>query len=236
MNKPHAFLLAAALSGAAVFAQPAPAGQAAPAPADRADLGYALGIAIGTNLREVGVGVAVPFDYDAFLLAVRAVVEGGAVRMTPAEADKLIQGALASVKASKGKANAEAGRTFLEANGRKAGVSTTSSGLQYEVLRKGSGAKPSAADSVKIHYVGTLADGTKFDSSLDRGQPAVLSVGQVIPGFSEGLQLMSVGSKYRLVLPPELAYGAESMGSAIGPNSVLVFEVELLGIEAAKKK
>jgi FKBP-type peptidyl-prolyl cis-trans isomerase len=128
-------------------------------------------------------------------------------------------------EANKGKSAA-----FLATNAKKAGVSSTPSGLQYEVLTQGSGAKPKSSDVVKVHYQGTLIDGTVFDSSIQRGEPAVFQLDQVIPGWTEALQLMPVGSKYRLTLPPELAYGEQGAGP-IPANSVLVFEVELLSIE-----
>lgn len=119
---------------------------------------------------------------------------------------------------------------FLAANSKKAGVTTTASGLQYEVLTQGNGPTPKASDMVKVHYHGTLADGSVFDSSVQRGEPATFQLDQVIPGWTEGLQLMKTGSKFRLTLPPELAYGEQGVGP-IGANAVLVFEVELLGIE-----
>lgn len=119
---------------------------------------------------------------------------------------------------------------YLAENGKKAGVTTTASGLQYEVLTQGNGPTPKASDMVKVHYHGTLTDGSVFDSSVQRGEPATFQLDQVIPGWTEGLQLMKTGSKFRLTLPPELAYGEQGVGP-IGANAVLVFEVELLGIE-----
>ena len=122
------------------------------------------------------------------------------------------------------------GVAYLAENARKEGVVTTESGLQYEVLTKGSGASPTAEDSVTVHYTGTLIDGTVFDSSVDRGEPATFGVTQVIAGWTEALQLMSVGDKLRLVIPPNLAYGVRGNGPSIGPNSTLIFEVELIKI------
>lgn len=119
---------------------------------------------------------------------------------------------------------------YLASNGKKAGVTTTASGLQYEVLKQGTGAMPKPTDMVKVHYHGTLIDGSVFDSSVDRGEPAVFQLDQVIPGWTEGLQLMKTGGKYRFTLPPELAYGEQGAGP-IAANAVLVFDVELLGIE-----
>lgn len=127
--------------------------------------------------------------------------------------------------------NLESGRAFLEENKKKENVVTLDSGLQYEILTKGTGAIPKATDSVKCHYHGTLLDGTVFDSSVQRGQPAVFGVNQVIKGWVEALQLMPVGSKWKLYIPSELAYGEQGAGGSIEPNTALIFEVELLGIE-----
>lgn len=137
---------------------------------------------------------------------------------------------LMNMKLEKAAANLKAGEDFLEQNKKREGVITTASGLQYEVLHEGSGAKPKATDKVKCHYHGTLTDGTIFDSSVQRGQPAAFPLNMVIKGWTEALQLMSVGSKYRLFLHPSLAYGERQTGSVIGPNSTLIFDVELLGI------
>jgi FKBP-type peptidyl-prolyl cis-trans isomerase FklB len=137
---------------------------------------------------------------------------------------------LNSAKEEKFAANLKAGEDFLTQNKEKAGVVTTASGLQYEVLTEGNGPKPKATDQVKCHYHGTLIDGTIFDSSVQRGQPATFPLNMVIKGWTEALQLMSVGSKYRLFLHPSLAYGERQTGAVIGPNSTLIFDVELLGI------
>lgn len=137
---------------------------------------------------------------------------------------------LTNMKSEKAVANLKTGEDFLEQNKKKEAVITTASGLQYEVLKEGSGPKPKATDKVKCHYHGTLIDGTIFDSSVQRGQPASFPLNMVIKGWTEALQLMSVGSKYRLFLHPSLAYGERQTGSVIGPNSTLIFDVELLGI------
>lgn len=137
---------------------------------------------------------------------------------------------LNNMKSEKAAANLKAGEDFLQQNKNKPGVETTPSGLQYEVLKEGSGAKPTATDKVKCHYHGTLIDGTIFDSSVQRGQPATFPLNMVIKDWTEALQLMSVGSKYRLFLHPSLAYGNRQTGSVIGPNSTLIFDVELLDI------
>lgn len=131
---------------------------------------------------------------------------------------------------NEGAENLELGNAFLENNAQKDGVVVTESGLQYRVLQEGSGRKPSSGDRVTVHYRGSLIDGTQFDSSYDRGEPATFGVTQVIAGWTEGLQLMSVGSKYELTIPADLAYGPQGRPGAIPPNAVLVFEVELLGI------
>ena len=137
---------------------------------------------------------------------------------------------LNGAKQEKLQANLKAGEEFLAQNKTRAGVHTTASGLQYEVLTEGNGPKPKATDKVKCHYHGTLTDGTIFDSSVQRGQPATFPLNMVISGWTEALQLMSVGSKYRLFLHPTLAYGERQTGAVIGPNSTLIFDVELLGI------
>lgn len=140
-------------------------------------------------------------------------------------ADKLFR-----MKNEKATANLEAGKVFLEANGQKNGVVSLPSGLQFEVITEGAGIKPLAKNKVTCHYHGTLIDGTVFDSSVKRGQPATFPLNMVIKGWTEGLQLMSVGSKWRFFIPPQLAYGDRQTGSDIGPNSTLVFEVELLDV------
>lgn len=130
-----------------------------------------------------------------------------------------------------GEKNKKEGEAFLAQNGQKEGVITTESGLQYEVLQEGSGPKPTKDDQVKINYKGTLIDGKTFDSSYDRGEPVVFPVGGLIPGFTEALELMSVGSKYRVVIPSDLAYGEQGAGQDVGPNATLIFEIELLEIQ-----
>jgi len=140
-------------------------------------------------------------------------------------ADKLFQ-----MKNEKATANLKAGQDFLDANKKKPGIISLPSGLQYEVITEGTGIKPLASNKVTCHYHGTLIDGTVFDSSVKRGQPATFPLNMVIKGWTEGLQLMSVGSKWRFFIPPQLAYGERQTGAHIGPNSTLVFEVELLGV------
>lgn len=148
------------------------------------------------------------------------------------QANEIIQGYVQELAASKYEVDKKAGEEFLAENAKKEGVSTTDSGLQYEVIAAGEGPKPSATDTVKVHYHGTLIDGTVFDSSISRGIPATFGVHQVIKGWTEALQLMPVGSKYRLYIPQDLAYGAHPHpGGAIKPFMALIFDVELIAIE-----
>ncbi|HXS35976.1 MAG TPA: FKBP-type peptidyl-prolyl cis-trans isomerase [Flavipsychrobacter sp.] len=140
-------------------------------------------------------------------------------------ADKLFK-----MKADKAEANLKAGEEFLKTNAQKSGVVSLPSGLQYEIITEGTGEKPSAMSKVTCHYEGKLIDGTIFDSSVKRGQPASFPLNMVIKGWTEGLQLMSVGSKWRFFIPSQLGYGDRQVGAHIGPNSTLIFEVELLGI------
>lgn len=137
---------------------------------------------------------------------------------------------LSQLKSEKAAQNLTAGQQFLEGNRKKEGVVELPSGLQYEIIKEGSGERPTATSKVTCHYHGTLIDGTVFDSSVKRGQPATFPLNMVISGWTEALQLMPVGSKWRLYLPPQLAYGDRQTGAHIGPNSTLIFEVELLGI------
>jgi FKBP-type peptidyl-prolyl cis-trans isomerase FklB len=139
--------------------------------------------------------------------------------------DKLFE-----MKNQKNEANLQAGQKFLDENGKRPGVVVLASGLQYEIITEGTGPKPAATDKVTCHYHGTLIDGTVFDSSVRRGQPATFPLNMVIKGWTEGLQLMTVGSKWRFFIPPQLAYGDRQVSAQIGPNSTLIFDVELLGI------
>ena len=147
------------------------------------------------------------------------------------EAQRLLQAYFKDLQAEKFEMNKQVGEEFLRINKEKRGVVTLPSGLQYEVLKTGDGQKPGPNDKVRCHYHGTLIDGRVFDSSIERGQPAVFGVSQVIRGWTEALQLMNVGSKWRLFIPSEMAYGAHGAGEAIEPNMTLIFDVELLGIE-----
>ena len=193
---------------------------------DNEKLSYALGISIGKNLKNQGIE---NISKEAFLRALTD-INSGAVKMTDQEASQCIQEEftkIAEVKAEKDKA---AGITYLEENAKKSGVVITESGLQYEILVEGNGPKPTTSDRVEVHYHGTLIDGTVFDSSVDRGEPTSFGVTQVISGWTEALQLMPTGSKWRLTIPQELGYGARGSRGAIPPYATLVFEVELLKI------
>ena len=163
-----------------------------------------------------------------FIQAIKG--DSAAMRMTPQEAQQYLQSYFVEAQAREAAAAKEEGEKFLAENKTKEGVITTESGLQYQVITEGTGVKPTAEDRVKVHYTGTLLDGTKFDSSVDRGEPAEFGVSQVIPGWTEGLQIMPAGSKYIFWIPSGLAYGERGAGQDIKPNSVLKFEVELLEV------
>ncbi|HPC72571.1 MAG TPA: FKBP-type peptidyl-prolyl cis-trans isomerase [Treponema sp.] len=200
---------------------------AAAKPASKADISYAVGMALGKSVKDTGIEL----DYNAFLQGFKDNMESKKLKLTDEQASSYIQEAITKAQEKKAADNKAKETKFLEDNGKKPGVKTTASGLQYEVISEGTGLKPQATDTVKVHYTGTLMDGTKFDSSIDRGEPAEFPLDQVIPGWTEGIQLMSVGSKYKLYIPSSLAYGESGAGGVIPPNSPLIFEVELLGIE-----
>lgn len=197
-------------------------------------LSYALGLSMGNNFKSSGIEA---INVQDFADGVAAVYDGLAPRMSYDEAKKVIQKYFAALEARQQEAaakmaevNAKAGQEFLAENGKRAEVKTTASGLQYEVLTEGTGAQPTAADQVEVHYTGKLIDGTVFDSSVERGVPATFGVTQVIPGWVEALQLMKAGSKWRLFIPSQLAYGPQGAGNIIGPNATLIFDVELLKV------
>lgn len=196
-------------------------------------LSYSLGLIMGQRLTQ-------DFDQlnvDVMAQAIKDLYAKGDLKMTEAEVKetmqafqqkKMLEQQEAQAKASE--ANLKAGQEFMAANGKKKGVVTTASGLQYQVLTKGNGAKPALTDQVKVHYEGKLLNGEVFDSSYQRGEPVTFGLNQVISGWQEGLQLMSVGSKWKIFIPSDLAYGPGGTGGPIGPNETLVFEVELLDI------
>lgn len=191
-------------------------------------LSYALGMSMASNLMNSGLK---QIDVESFVKAFTEIMSNTAPSMSPQEANQVIQSYFSKMQDEMLENNLKEGEAFLEENSKKESVVTLPSGLQYEVLQEGIGAKPKATDRVKCHYHGTLLNGQVFDSSVQRGQPAVFGVNQVIKGWVEALQLMSVGSKWRLYIPSELAYGAQGAGNSIEPNSTLIFDVELLGIE-----
>ncbi|MDD2933356.1 MAG: FKBP-type peptidyl-prolyl cis-trans isomerase [Methylotenera sp.] len=197
-------------------------------------LSYIVGENMAHQLKNDGLDL----DTDAIALAVSDVMAGNPSRLTDAEkrstveqVQKESQEKQMATQAEQSAKNQAEGAAYLAENAKKEGVVTTDSGLQYKSLLAGTGEKPSRNDKVKVHYRGTLIDGTVFDSSYDRGEPIVFPVTGVIAGWVEGLQLMQVGSKFEFAIPSQLAYGANGSGPAIGPDATLLFEVELLGIE-----
>lgn len=193
---------------------------------------YAIGILNGGGFRQNLTSLPEPVSVEALLAGFNESFreETDKFKMTPEEAQTYIQTYFDAVQERVANTNKEEGEAFLEGNKSKSGVITTDSGLQYQVITEGTGARPTENDRVKVHYTGTLLDGTVFDSSIERGEPAVFGVGQVIKGWTEGLQIMPVGSKYIFWIPSDLAYGERGTGGDIKPNSVLKFEVELLEI------
>ena len=195
---------------------------------------YALGIGIGHQLANMG---GQELNIDDFAQAVKDVLGGKELKIKSSEAQQIVQDFFAEQekkisqqRQEAGKAHKEAGEKYLAENAKKEGIVTLPSGLQYQVLKEGNGKKPSAKDSVKCHYEGFLIDGTVFDSSVQRGEPAVFGLQQVIAGWTEGLQLMQEGAKYRFFVPYRLAYGEGGAGSSIPPFAALIFDVELLQV------
>ncbi|MDR3127013.1 MAG: FKBP-type peptidyl-prolyl cis-trans isomerase [Tannerellaceae bacterium] len=188
---------------------------------------YALGLSIGNNFLHSGIK---ELNAEDFVSGVMDALHESKPAISYDEAKEIVNDFFAHLQEEQTDLNRKAGEEFLRINKHKAGVQELPGGLQYEVLRKGTGAMPVATDKVKCHYHGTLIDGTVFDSSVNRGEPAVFGVSQVIKGWVEALQQMTVGSKWRLFIPPHLAYGEQGAGKLIGPHATLVFEVELLDI------
>lgn len=195
---------------------------------------YALGVSMGYNFRASGID---KIDVQDFADAVGAIFYGQPAKMTAEEAKEEVQKYFQSLSerqqaesAKMAEVNAAAGDQFLAENGKRVEIKTTSSGLQYEVLEEGSGASPKPGDMVTVHYTGKLIDGTVFDSSEERGEPATFGVTQVIPGWVEALQLMKEGAKWRLFIPSALAYGPQGAGGLIGPNQTLIFDVQLIKV------
>lgn len=200
---------------------------------------YAIGLDVGKSLKGLGADI----DRAAFIEALNTQLDGAKPRLSAEEAGKAKQSFFqkrAAKQQAERKALAEKnkaeGEKFLAENAKKDGVKVTASGLQYEVLKMGDGAKPKATDKVKVNYEGKLLNGTVFDSSYKRGQPITFPLNSVIKGWTEGVQLMPVGSKFRFYIPSALAYGENGAGTTIAPNSTLIFDVELLGIEENKQE
>lgn len=191
-------------------------------------LSYALGLIIGNNLKGMNIEGLITGE---FTRAVEQVLNGDKLEMTEVQAQGLVQEFLREQQEAAGKAAREAGENFLAENAKREGVKVTETGLQYEVLTPALGIKPTPTDTVICHYEGRLIDGTVFDSSYRRGEPASFPLQGVIRGWTEGLQLMSIGSKFRFFIPFDLAYGAQGAGGSIPPYAALIFDVELIGIE-----
>ena len=197
-------------------------------------LSYALGLGIGQQLSQMGAN---DISAEDFAQAIKDVLQGHELKVSHREAQTIVQDyfqkqeqKLQAQRAEAGKAHKEAGEKYLAENAKKEGVITLPSGLQYQVLKEGNGKKPTAKDTVQCHYEGFLIDGTVFDSSVQRGEPAVFGLQQVIAGWTEGLQLMQEGAKYRFFIPYRLAYGEGGAGSSIPPYAALIFDVELIKV------
>ena len=188
---------------------------------------YSIGLGIGQNLKGMGTN---DLNVEDFAQAVKDVLTGATPTISHTEARQIVNEYFEQLEARINAENIEKGKAFLEENKKNPNVKVLPSGLQYEVIREGNGKQPKATDQVRCHYEGTLIDGTLFDSSVRRGQPAVFGVNQVIKGWVEALQLMSEGAKWKLYIPSELAYGAAGAGEMIPPHSTLIFEVELLEV------
>ncbi len=195
-------------------------------------ISYAYGVGIADNLTQNLESMPADINLNVFMKAFELTMKGetGKLKIKPEEAYQVFQKCIMAIMEQRAQANKKAAAEFMAENGKREGVVTTESGLQYEVLVAGEGAKPTATDRVSVHYHGTLLDGTVFDSSVERGNSVQFGVSQVIPGWTEGLQLMSVGSKYKLYIPSQLAYGDQGAGDVIEPGAMLIFEVELLDI------
>lgn len=191
---------------------------------------YGIGVAIGENLKRDNLD---SISVDMLARGIKDIFKNDttAVVMSQEQANQVISTYIEGMRAKKTEKSMAASKKFFEENKKKEGIQETASGLQYKVIKMGTGSKPAATDTVITHYHGTLIDGKVFDSSVDRGEPVSFPVNQVIPGWTEALQMMPVGSKWTLYIPSNLAYGERGAGGVIGPNETLIFEVELLGIK-----
>lgn len=190
-------------------------------------ISYALALGIGHQIKQMGIE---GFSVEDFATGLTDVLEGRKTVMTSTEAQQLLTTFFAEKEKEQSQKAIEEGKTFLEANGKKAGVTTTKSGLQYEILQEGTGRSPKATDRVRCHYEGRLLDGSVFDSSYKRGEPADFGLNQVIPGWTEGVSLMKEGAKYRFYIPYLLGYGERGAGQQIPPYATLIFDVELIKV------
>ena len=190
-------------------------------------LSYAWGLAMGMQLKGMGIN---ELEFDSFMDGVKVSFDGGTPEISPEEAQKLINDYLEELQ-NKATAAAKAeAQVFLDENAAKEGVKVTASGLQYKVLKEGEGIRPTAEDEVTVHYTGKLLNGTVFDSSVSRGEPATFPLNRVIPGWTEGVQLMNEGAKYEFFIPSDLAYGPQGIPNVIPPHSTHIFEVELIKV------
>ena len=229
-----ALVLVAGLATACARNDSSSAGGAGDLTTDAQKFGYAIGVDIGKSLKPVKTEV----DIDSLVAGLRETIDEKPPRLADDVREKVkqdithkLQQKQMEERLGKAKVSKEKGEKFLAENGKRSGVKTTASGLQYEAVTEGTGAAPKTSDRVKVHYKGTLIDGTEFDSSYKRGQPVEFPLANVIPGWTEGLQLMKVGGKSKLYIPSNLAYGERGAGAKIGPNETLIFEVELISIE-----
>lgn len=233
--KPTIALLCAALAAVTFTqAQEVKPAQAAEAPAASGPVPMdKVSYFIGRNFGDQFKGQNIALDLAAFTEGVKSGLAGDKPKYTQEElmvAMQAFENSMREKEAMRGQESKAVGAKFLADNGKRQGVTTTASGLQYEIVKAGDGPKPVATDKVNVHYHGTLIDGKVFDSSVERGQPITFGVQEVIKGWTEALQLMPVGSKWKIYIPSDLAYGEQGAGGDIGPNEALVFEVELLGI------
>ena len=201
---------------------------------DKEKFSYALAMNAAAHLLQLPLEL----DHEIMIEALTTLLRGGSPVMSQEEyqaaiqsVQKVLEEKSRTEQSAAGSKNREQGDAFRKKNGAKSGVKTTASGLQYEILREGTGRSPAATSVVRVHYEGTLIDGNIFDSSVRRGEPAEFPLNRVISGWTEGLQLMKEGAKFRFVIPPELAYGAHGAPPAIGPDATLIFEVELLAVK-----
>jgi len=191
-------------------------------------LAYSLGVLIAGNLKQEGFGDLNP---DIIAVGLKAALKGESLLYTTEACNTMVRDGAARLKSKQFEAVKGAGEQYLAANKNRAGVTTLEDGLQYEIMKEGTGRKPKATETVNVHYHGTLIDGTVFDSSVDRGEPISFPLNQVIKGWTEVLQLMPIGSKWKVYIPYQLAYGERGAGQTIPPYAALIFEIELLGIE-----